>query len=157
MIGLKLTITKHQFPLNYSNANSVLALNHSSGSKHFTIICVIRYSTNFWWGKILMDTDFKYLMRNILTDGHCLSPYTCKCCLVFKQHGRLNFDGLAGKCQKHQNFVLYGILVSFQISLILFWATVCTSKSSCCKNHELVIKFSGILTWSCKFRGYIKH
>ena len=37
-------------------------------------------------------------------DGHCLSPYNCKCCIVFKQSDRLNFDGLAGKCQKHKNF-----------------------------------------------------
>ena len=38
-------------------------------------------------------------------DGHCLLPYTCKCCIVFKQFADgLNFDGLAGKCQKRQNF-----------------------------------------------------
>ena len=43
-------------------------------------------------------------MENILTDGHCLSPYTCKRCIVFKQFDGLNFDGLAGKHQKHQNF-----------------------------------------------------
>ena len=46
-------------------------------------------------GEILMDTDFKYLMENILTDGYCLSPYTCKCCTVFKQFDGLDFDGLA--------------------------------------------------------------
>ena len=39
-------------------------------------------------------------------DGHCLSPYTCKCCTVFKQFDRLNFDSLAGKHQKRQNFPL---------------------------------------------------
>ena len=43
-------------------------------------------------------------MENILMDGHCLSLYTCKCCIVFKQFDKLNFDGLAGKCQ---NFALY--------------------------------------------------
>ena len=48
-------------------------------------------------------------MENILTDGHCLSPYTCKCCIVFKQFDGLNFDGLTGKYQKHQKFELYGI------------------------------------------------
>ena len=48
---------------------------------------------------------FKYLIENILTDGHCLSPYTCKRCIVFKQLDGLNFDSSAGK---HQNFVLYG-------------------------------------------------
>ena len=52
-------------------------------------------------------------MENILTDGHCLSPYTCKCCIV-KQFDGFNFDGLAGKRQKHQNFphqkfALYGL------------------------------------------------
>ena len=41
-------------------------------------------------------------MENILTDGHCLSPYTCKRCIVFKQFDGLNFDGLVGKHQKHQ-------------------------------------------------------
>ena len=43
---------------------------------------------------------FNYLMENILMDGHCLSPYTCKSCIVFKQIDRLNFDGLAGKHKK---------------------------------------------------------
>ena len=46
----------------------------------------------------------KYLTENILTDGHCLSPYTCKHCNAFKKFDRLNFDGLAGKRQKSQNF-----------------------------------------------------
>ena len=32
--------------------------------------------------------------------SHCLSPYTCKCCIVFKQFDGLKFDGLAGKRQK---------------------------------------------------------
>ena len=56
---------------------------------------------------------FKYLMENILTDGYCLSLYTCKRCIAFKQFDGLNFDGLAGKHQKRQNFprqnfALYG-------------------------------------------------
>ena len=47
-------------------------------------------------------------------DGHSLSPYTCKCSIVFKQFDGLYFGGLAGKCQKcqnspHHNFALYGI------------------------------------------------
>ena len=46
-------------------------------------------------GEILTDTDFKYLMENILTDGYRLPPYTCKCCTVFKQFDGLDFDGLA--------------------------------------------------------------
>ena len=37
-------------------------------------------------------------------DGNYLSLYTCKCYIVLKQFDGLNFDGLAGKCQKHQNF-----------------------------------------------------
>ena len=32
---------------------------------------------------------------NILMEGHYLSPYTCKHCIVFKQFDGLNFDGLA--------------------------------------------------------------
>ena len=51
-------------------------------------------------------------------DGKCLSPYTCKCCGVFKQFDRLNFDGLAGKHQKHQDFVLYGIRLPCNVSNI---------------------------------------
>ena len=47
---------------------------------------------------------FKYLTGNILMDGHCLSPYTHKRCIVFKQFDGLNFDGLARKRQRHQNF-----------------------------------------------------
>ena len=44
-----------------------------------------------------------------------LSPYTCKCCIVFKQFDGLNFDGLAEKRQKRQNspcqnFTLYDML-----------------------------------------------
>ena len=56
---------------------------------------------------------FKYLTKNILTDGPCLSPYTCKYSIVFKQFDGLNLDGLAGKRQKRQspcqNFALYGV------------------------------------------------
>ena len=42
---------------------------------------------------------FKYLTENILMDGHCLSLYICKRCIIFKQFDGLNFDGLAGKRQ----------------------------------------------------------
>ena len=45
---------------------------------------------------------FKYLTGNVLTDALCLSLYTCKRCIVFKQFDRLNFDGLVGKRQKRQ-------------------------------------------------------
>ena len=55
--------------------------------------------------KILTGETFDgYWLFKYLTDGHCLSPYTCKCCIVFKQFDGLNFDGLAGKRQKRQNF-----------------------------------------------------
>ena len=42
-------------------------------------------------------------------DGYCLAPYILKCCTGFKQFDGLNFDGLAEKHQKRQNFVLYDI------------------------------------------------
>ena len=45
---------------------------------------------------------FKYLTENILTGALCLSLYTCKRCIVFKQFDGLNFDGLVGKHQKRQ-------------------------------------------------------
>ena len=51
------------------------------------------------------DSDFS----NVLMDGHCLSPWTCRCCISFKKIDGLNFDGLAGKHQKRQNFALYNI------------------------------------------------
>ena len=39
-----------------------------------------------------------------MMDDYCLSRYTCKCCTIFKQFDGLNFDGLAGKHRKRQNF-----------------------------------------------------
>ena len=45
---------------------------------------VIPYSVKFWRGNFDGYWLFKYLMENILTDGYCLSPYTCKCYIVFK-------------------------------------------------------------------------
>ena len=54
--------------------------------------------------QILTDTDSSNIRREIvLTDGHCLSPYTHKRCVVFRQIDGLNFDGLAGNCQTSQN------------------------------------------------------
>ena len=44
-------------------------------------------------------------------NDHYLSPYTRQCSIAFKQFDGLNFDSLADKCQKHQNFVLYGTLL----------------------------------------------
>ena len=71
------------------------------------------YSTKFDEANFNGYWLFKYLTEIILTDGHCLSPYTYKRCIVFKQFDGLNFDGLAGKRQKRQNFpcqnfALYG-------------------------------------------------
>ena len=65
---------------------------------------------HFWWILTLQIFD-----GNILTDDHCLSPYTCIRCIVFKPFDGLNFDGLAWKHQKCQNcpcqnFALYGRL-----------------------------------------------
>ena len=58
-----------------------------------------------------MYTDFSNTWRkNILAGGHCLSPCTYKrCCNVF-QKWQVKFWWSSWKCQKHQNFVLYGIL-----------------------------------------------
>ena len=82
---------------------------------HNTVQCKILMGGNFDGYRL-----FKYLMENISTDGHCLSPYTCKCCIIVKQFDRLNFDGLAGKRQKcqsfpHQKFALYGMLMTVTI------------------------------------------
>ena len=57
-------------------------------------------------------------------DGYCLSPYICKRCTVFNQFDRLNFDGVVGKHQKHQNpprqnFALYGIVALVAMHLTL--------------------------------------
>ena len=66
--------------------------------------------------KILMVENFDgYYMENILMDGHCFLPRARKRRNPLKFDG-LKFDGLAGKCQKcqnfpHQNLVLYGMYV----------------------------------------------
>ena len=58
-----------------------------------------------------MDTDIMTLQY--FMDGYCLSPYTCKHCIVFKQFDELNFDGLAGKHQIPSVKILhYMVLVS---------------------------------------------
>ena len=56
-------------------------------------------------------------------DGHCLSPYTCRCCTVSKQFD--NFNGLAGKRQNvkishRQNFPLYGIIIIMIVTSYIF-------------------------------------
>ena len=58
-----------------------------------------------------MDTDSSNIWQKIfLTDGYCISPYTCKRCTAFKQFDGLNFDSLAWKRQKRQNFTPVEIL-----------------------------------------------
>ena len=52
---------------------------------------------NFEGGNFDGYRFFKYLTEDILTNGQCLLP-----------NAGLNFDSLAGKCQKCQNFPLYG-------------------------------------------------
>ena len=87
--------------------NCLVSIKHDGFGKRLCLSAKINYhiAQNFDGGKIFDGYRlFKYLMENILTDGHCLSPYTCKCCIVIKQFDGLNFDGLAGKHQKRQNF-----------------------------------------------------
>ena len=47
---------------------------------------------------------FKDLTENILTDAQCLLPYISKCCIVFKQFDRLNFDSLTVESIKNIKF-----------------------------------------------------
>ena len=54
---------------------------------------------NFEWMLSFQIYDGKYIDRRSLSFS--------KHCIALKFDG-LNFDGLAGKCQKHQNFLLYG-------------------------------------------------
>ena len=55
---------------------------------------------------------FKHLTENILTDGHYLSPCTCKCCNAFKIFERLKFDGLAGKFPLSNFCTIWYLLLS---------------------------------------------
>ena len=80
----------------------------------------IPYNAKFWPGNFWQILTLQICDRKYLTDGHCLSPYTCTCCIVFKQFDRLNFDGLAEKHQKHQispfqNFALYVFYVCIYV------------------------------------------
>ena len=68
--------------------------------KHWTAQGSYRIAGNFDGGNFDRCWLFKYLMKNILTDGQCLLPNTV---LPLKFDG-LNFDGLAGKHQNRQNF-----------------------------------------------------
>ena len=75
-----------------------------------------KYSSNYlivqnFDGRILMYTDFSNTWwKNILADGHYLSPCICKRrCNAFK-NWQVKFWWSSWKCQKHQNFVRYGIL-----------------------------------------------
>ena len=70
-----------------------------------------------------MDTNFKYLTEDILTDGHCLSPCICKYCNGFKNFDRLNFDGLARKRQKCEIFPIKNHTYLFFITEMLHLVT----------------------------------
>ena len=72
---------------------------------------------------------FKYLTENILANGNCLSPYTCKHCVVFKQFEGLNFDGLAGKHQKRTWFLK--IVKLFLCGCLLCVCCVCVYVCVC--------------------------
>ena len=61
-------------------------------------------------------------MENTLTDGHYLSLYICKCC---KQFDALNFDGLAGKHQKRQNFLRQNFVLYGSITIIVTVVHIC--------------------------------
>ena len=89
-------------------------------------------------------------MENILTGGHCLSPYTCKCSIVFKQLDGLNFDGLAGK---HQNFALYSMYrlhesSKFRVmqSIDQKWACPC-SNISIAKHYLMTSNTVRLILW----------
>ena len=67
-----------------------------------------------------MDTNFKYLTEDILTDGHCLSPCICKYCNGFKIFDRLNFDGLARKRQKCEIFPILTFFITEMLCLVTY-------------------------------------
>ena len=72
-----------------------------------------------------MDDDSSNIWpKNVLMNGHCLSLYIRKCCIVFIQFDKLNFDSLAGRHQRcqsfpHQNFALYSILLCHTLCCVL--------------------------------------
>ena len=85
-----------------------------------------------------------------MMDGLCLSPYTCKRCIVFKQFDGLNLDGLAGKRQKrqnfpYQNFALYGILFSricrYYMYLLYITLHNCLISRHVCSSDALIPVF----------------
>ena len=78
-------------------------------------------------GKFWQILTFQIFDGKILTDGHCLSPYTYKHCIIFKQFDDLNFHGLAGKCQKRKNsshqtlcYTVYISCYTFLLSMLRF-------------------------------------
>ena len=77
---------------------------------------------NFYGGNFDGYWLFKYLTENILTNGHYLHHTPVNAVFVFKECDRLNFDSLAGKHQKHQNFSLSkfcAIYTVYNITLIV--------------------------------------
>ena len=124
-----------------SDGSLIVASNHNKShtkmstmnKMHYTVCMYVlfmyRIAQNFDRGNFDGYWLFKYLMENILTDGYCLSPYTCKFCTVFTQFNGLNFDSLAGKGQKcqnfpHQNFPIW--LISYQCFM---YTIMCTPSS----------------------------
>ena len=85
--------SKQLHSLNIRYNNTISSYSYEEVDKEYHIVLAI-YTVQ---SKILTGGKF-------LTDGYCLSPYTLKCCTVFKHFDGLNFDGLAGKHQKLHNF-----------------------------------------------------
>ena len=64
-------------------------------------------------------------------DGHCLLPWACKCCNALK-FDWFDFDSLAGKHQKrqnfpHQNFALYSSYVKLSSAKYKLIANYCNT------------------------------
>ena len=89
-------------------------------------------------------------MENILTGSHCLSPYTCKRSIVFKQFDGLNFDSLAGK---HQNFALYSMYrlhesLKFRVMQSIDQKWACPwSKVSIAKHYLMTNDIVRLILW----------
>ena len=90
----------------------------------------------------------KYLTENILTDGYRLSPYTRKCCTVLKQFDGSNFDGLARKRQKHQNFPFQ----NFALYSIYTWnSNLDNNYSACNTSYVLPIVYNELLVLTYRY------
>ena len=91
--GSTVNFACHQIPIHYLWWVILVLINY----RQLLLYMLVPAAQNYgYWLQIFEE--------NSLTDGHCLSPYTCKHCVVFKQFDELNFASLAGKHQNHQNF-----------------------------------------------------